>query len=903
MVTVIIPENLPVGYRFHPTDEELVDHYLKLKVLGFIDNICIIPEVDICKWEPWELAQRFKEQSVIPSDDKVQEWWFFCPQMQRIQRSTCLGYWKKTGVDRTIKARDKNRAIGTKKTLVFHEGRSSKGMKTNWVVHEYHLLTDNLDELFPYSQTNNYVLCRLKHKGNEKSDISSLQLKGGAISLIDLDSDLHQPEHNSFPDPWIQAMGNSSINLIDLDSDLHQPEHEYSFPEPWIQAVGNSPIGLVNLDSDLHQPEHENSTEDSWIQAVGNSLISSVDLHSDLQQPEHGNSFSEATTWVDEPTHIRSPTFADFSVDNGVAFTDESDQLQFDYFDIDQMQTMELTHIRSSSFADFSVDNGVAITDEPNQLQFDYFDSDQMQTQYGAMHSSDDELAVLMKSWQTQTIKSLYGVIPLDEKKGFIENKFNGLHISSPEHMEPPKKPDIARTYSTDESRVEKVKKLELAARNIKPGCVTLDELEAKAKVEKNREHSAASKSPQNNHKKEIEQAIEKSNSMPNLRGTITDCTKISMVPSLYGQISSSRNDHATVENRRTATIETLQGQTSSSQNKNAVVETLQTRTIELSRGCGDIPLEEKKIFDGNKFNSSNVLPLKCMDPLGKPATVRIYSKDEKRSFLEVKKQELAARNIKPDCVSLDDSATKAKSHNEHAVLVDNPQIGTVEPLNGVASLHEKNGFNENKFDSLHFSSTKHMELPGVRIYCKGEKPRFEKFRKEDLPARDIKSVYIPLDGSAVIAKHDQASGLHKDHIIEENGLIQTNKLLDVVIPLEGKKGGSKNEFNRRRIVSTKWTEHPEKAANAGISCKYEDPRLEKLKMPEFSAREISNQKVYLWLNQQPDQRGESNKHREETEPAREISISATPLTGSTTKHAEIYANPSTFKITTRYIL
>jgi len=90
------------------------------------------------------------EQSVIPSYDKVQEWWFFCPQMQRIQRSTCLGYWKKTGVDRTIKARDKNREIDTKKTLVFHKGRSSQGIKTNWIVHEYHLLTDNLDELFPH---------------------------------------------------------------------------------------------------------------------------------------------------------------------------------------------------------------------------------------------------------------------------------------------------------------------------------------------------------------------------------------------------------------------------------------------------------------------------------------------------------------------------------------------------------------------------------------------------------------------------------------------------------------------------------------------------------------------------------------------------------------------------------
>ncbi|KAL3730104.1 hypothetical protein ACJRO7_027153 [Eucalyptus globulus] len=527
MATVIIPENLPVGYRFHPTDEELVDHYLKLKVLGFIDNICIIPEVDICKWEQRELAQRFKEQSVISSDDKVQEWWFFCPQMQRIQRSTCLGYWKKTGVDRTIKARDKNREIGTKKTLVFHKGRSSQGIKTNWIVHAYHLLTDNLDELFPHcmqSLTKNYVLCHLRHKGNEKSDISSIQLKGGAINLIHLDSDLHQPEHsNSFPEPWIQAVGNSSINSIDLDSDLHN-----------LNMMGNSPIGLVNLNSDLHQREHNNSIEDSWIQAEGNSPISSVDLQSDLHQPEHENSFSEPSIQAGVNSARKHSFQQDYRV-HAISLIFPQTTFQSEKF---QPYFNELTHIRSPPFADFSVDNGVAITDESNQLQFDYFDSDQMQTQYGPLCSSDEVLAVLMKGRRTQTIKSPHGVIPLDEKKGFIENKFNGLHVSSPQHLEPPAKPDIARTYSTDEeSRVEKVEKLELAARIIKPECVTLDELEAKAKVEKRREHSAASKLSQNNHNRGIEQAIEKSNSMPYLSGTITNCIKISLVPTLVSRV------------------------------------------------------------------------------------------------------------------------------------------------------------------------------------------------------------------------------------------------------------------------------------------------------------------------------------------------------------------------------
>ncbi|XP_039173000.1 protein NTM1-like 9 isoform X1 [Eucalyptus grandis] len=803
MRAVIIPRNPPVGYGFRPTDEELVDHYLKLKVLGITGDVCIIPEVDICKWDPWELPKIFEEQSIIPPDDKVHEWWFFYLQTPRIQRSTPLGYWKKTGVDRTIKAGDRNRAIGTKKTLVFYKRHGSEGVKTNWVIHEYYLLTNNLNELFPHAPTKSYVVCHLKHKGNEESDFSALQLNGGGISLMDLDSGLRQPEqNNSFPEPWSEAVGNYSISLADLDSNLHQPEHENLFPEPWIQAVENPSISLVDLQSD-RQPEPENSCPESWI------LVDSATEPS-LQQDNQ----VQVITSILPQTSFQS--------------------------EIDSQTDLHVRNFGSPSFADLPWDDGVVVyIDESNQLQVGYIDRDQIQTQYGPECSSDDEHAVLMKSQQAQMIKSLHGVVSLDEKKGFIEHKFNGLHISSQKHMEPPKKPEIARTYSTDEeSRVEKVEKLELAARNIKPECVTLDELEAKAK---------------------------------------------------YGQTSSSCNAHAMVENWQTPTIETLHGQTSSSQNKNAMEKTGQTLAIELPHGCREVPPEEKKSFDGNESNCSNVFPPKRMDPLEEPATVRIYSKGEKMRFLEVKKQELAAKNIKPNCALLDDLATKAKSHNEHVVPVDNVRIGTVEPLNGVAPLHKKKGFDKNKFDSLHVPSTKHTEL-------------LEKLRKEDLATRNSKSVYIPLDESIAIAKHDQASRFHKGSTLEENWLTSTNKSLDGV--LKGKKGCTESELDEWEIVSAKQTEHPKKAGNAGISCKYKDPRLEKLKMPEFSAREISNQKVHLWLNQKPDQshRGESNEHREETEPAREISISATPSAGSTSNHAKISANSSAFKITKRFM-
>lgn len=50
------PVGLPPGFRFHPTDEELVNYYLKKKIQGQEIELDIIPEVDLYKCEPWELS-------------------------------------------------------------------------------------------------------------------------------------------------------------------------------------------------------------------------------------------------------------------------------------------------------------------------------------------------------------------------------------------------------------------------------------------------------------------------------------------------------------------------------------------------------------------------------------------------------------------------------------------------------------------------------------------------------------------------------------------------------------------------------------------------------------------------------------------------------------------------------
>jgi len=52
---VLPMESLPLGFRFRPTDEELINHYLRLKINGRHSEVQVIPEVDVCKWEPWDL--------------------------------------------------------------------------------------------------------------------------------------------------------------------------------------------------------------------------------------------------------------------------------------------------------------------------------------------------------------------------------------------------------------------------------------------------------------------------------------------------------------------------------------------------------------------------------------------------------------------------------------------------------------------------------------------------------------------------------------------------------------------------------------------------------------------------------------------------------------------------------
>lgn len=86
-----------------------------------------------------------------------QEWYFFSPRDRkypngiRPNRTAASGYWKATGTDKLISSANEN--IGVKKALVFYKGRPPKGLKTDWIMHEYRLADSQ--------NSNNYKPIRL----------------------------------------------------------------------------------------------------------------------------------------------------------------------------------------------------------------------------------------------------------------------------------------------------------------------------------------------------------------------------------------------------------------------------------------------------------------------------------------------------------------------------------------------------------------------------------------------------------------------------------------------------------------------------------------------------------------------------------------------------------------------
>nr|QXO33766.1 VND transcription factor [Betula platyphylla] len=302
-------ESLPPGFRFHPTDEELITYYLTRKVseVGFQTKAMAV--VDLNKCEPWDLPGK--------ASMGEKEWYFFSmrdrkyPTGLRTNRATEAGYWKTTGKDKEI-----FRAgvlVGMKKTLVFYKGRAPRGEKSNWVMHEYRLESNH-----PFKSTKEeWVVCRIFQKSAVKKpqptrssqpslgspcDTNSIANEFGDIELPNLNSIANSSNGfcNISPQSYNNSDINNKVNMNNMNLNMNWGAPSLSWPTSLLGSglsVNSLLLKALQLRS-YQQPREATSTDYSYMpqgfsQYFGNDLTANLQASSSKvlesaqqQQPE-----------------------------------------------------------------------------------------------------------------------------------------------------------------------------------------------------------------------------------------------------------------------------------------------------------------------------------------------------------------------------------------------------------------------------------------------------------------------------------------------------------------------------------------------------------------------------------------------------------------------------------------
>lgn len=302
--------SLPPGFRFHPTDVELVSFYLKRKVMGKPFRFEAIAEVELYKFAPWDL----REKSQLRSKDL--EWYFFCPRDKkypsgsRSNRATDIGYWKATGKDRPII--HNTSTVGMKKTLIFHEGKPRKGSRTDWVMYEYRLENREMADAGLVQDT--FVLCKIFQKSGAGPKIG--EQYGAPFNEEDWEDEAST--ENPFPLPCVSCpsqlpLDNQTIQLEPVSQQPAASSHiEVSSDPDLLVADGIFQEELAEVFNSSPRVENANATAfmmpDSAILDMNVNETSALDAEGMYNELENLSDQAIISGSTNHPKNISSET-------------------------------------------------------------------------------------------------------------------------------------------------------------------------------------------------------------------------------------------------------------------------------------------------------------------------------------------------------------------------------------------------------------------------------------------------------------------------------------------------------------------------------------------------------------------------------------------------------------------
>ncbi|KAG1334462.1 protein FEZ-like [Cocos nucifera] len=185
------------------------------------------------------------------------EWYFYCPRDRKYRNSprpnrvTGGGFWKATGTDRPIYCSDGTRCIGLKKSLVFYRGRAAKGIKTDWMMHEFRLpsLSDSSSTNRPVSKNipanDQWAICRIFKKTSSVARKAHPQSLPSSLPRID---DANQFAFESSTCNGLQFGSNDGLQLqqqqgnvtYHLDATSYETSkisYKHSLPPIWSEEI------------------------------------------------------------------------------------------------------------------------------------------------------------------------------------------------------------------------------------------------------------------------------------------------------------------------------------------------------------------------------------------------------------------------------------------------------------------------------------------------------------------------------------------------------------------------------------------------------------------------------------------------------------------------------------------
>ncbi|XP_059451331.1 NAC domain-containing protein 19-like [Corylus avellana] len=259
---------MPVGFRFQPTDEELVAFYLLNKVRGEDLGWDGIGEFDIYgEKAPWQFCGDQEKLYVFTRLKKLSK--------NRVARTAGCGVWHENSSVKIYD--DQGDVIGARKLFSFKVKEGSCMKKSNWIMHEFSFVGER-------ERTTDWVLCTIQKKESEsRAGVKRCFQDQSSPTVISVETS--SPCYET-PQTWINT--EEEVLLLE-DGSQQRKRMRYDVECDGPQATGTP----SECPSEFGTPQSEFTPSQNSVDIVEESNTQTTDLETHVGcLPATDNSYS-----------------------------------------------------------------------------------------------------------------------------------------------------------------------------------------------------------------------------------------------------------------------------------------------------------------------------------------------------------------------------------------------------------------------------------------------------------------------------------------------------------------------------------------------------------------------------------------------------------------------------------